>query len=55
MERIENDKFARRVYVGGCTGNRLLRKRWIDGMKECLRKRSLYVGHARRMVQDRCE
>ena len=31
-----------RVYVGECAGNRLVgrpRKRWIDTLKECLRKR----------------
>ena len=32
-----------------------LRKRGIDNMKECLRKRGLDVRDARRMVQDKCE
>ena len=31
------------------------RKRWIDTMKECLRKRGLDVRKARRMVQNRSE
>ena len=31
------------------------RKRWIDIMKDCLRKRGLVVRQARRMVQDRSE
>ena len=31
------------------------RKRWIDTMKDCLRKRSLNVRHARRIVQNRSE
>ena len=31
------------------------RKRWIDAVKECLRKRGLDYRQARRMVQDRNE
>ena len=31
------------------------RKRWIDTVKECLRKRDLDVRQARKMVQDICE
>ena len=31
------------------------RKRWIDTVKECLKKRGLDVRQARRMVQDRYE
>ena len=34
---------------------RVDRKRWIDTVKECLRKISLDVTQARRMVQDRSE
>ena len=30
-------------------------KRWINTVKECLRKRGLDVGQARRMVQDRSD
>ena len=30
-------------------------KRWIDTVKECLKKRGLNVRQARRMVQDRNE
>ena len=30
-------------------------KRWIDTVKECLKKRELDVSQARRMVQDRSE
>ena len=30
-------------------------KRWIDIVKECLRKRGLDVRQARRMVQDRSD
>ena len=38
MERIENDRFARRIYVGECGGIRSVGrswKRWIDTVKEC--------------------
>ena len=33
----------------------MLRKRWTDTVKDCLRKRGLDVKQARRMVQDRSE
>ena len=37
LERMENDRFAKRVYVGEFAGK--LWKRWIvDTMKECLKK-----------------
>ena len=42
MERMENDRFAKRAYVVECTGSLSVgrpRKRWIDNVKECLRKR----------------
>ena len=41
MERIENDRFAKRVYVGECACSRSvgrLRKRWIDTVKEFRKK-----------------
>ena len=48
-----------RVYVqewaGRCSVDRLQQKRWIDTVKECLRKRYLDVKQASRMVQDRSE
>ena len=50
---MENDRNAKRVYIGECTGSRSVGrpwKRWTDIMKECLKKRQ-----ARRMAQDRCE
>ena len=56
VERIENDRIAKRVYVGQCAGSRSVgrtRKRWIDNVKECLRKRSLDVRQARKMVHER--
>ena len=40
---------AKRVYVGVCAGNYSVGrpgKRWIDIMKECLKKRSLDVKQA---------
>ena len=43
---MENDRIGKRIYVGQCPGShsvgRLL-KRWIDNMKECLKKRGLDV------------
>ena len=50
---MERDRIAKRVYVGDCVGSRSVGrpwKRWIDAMKECLRKRSLDVRQAMRMV-----
>ena len=41
VRRMENDRFAKRVYVGECAGSRSvgrLKKRRIDTVKECLRK-----------------
>ena len=53
MEIMENDRIAKRVYVGECAGSHSVgrpRKRWIDTVKDCLRKRGLYVRQARRML-----
>ena len=58
VERIENNKTAKRVHVGECAGSHSVaraRKRWIDTVKDCLKKRGLEVTQARRMVQDRNE
>ena len=58
VERIERDWIAKRVYVGEYAGSRSvgrLWKRWIDTVKDCLRKIGLDVRQARRMVQDRSE
>ena len=55
---MERDRIAKRVYVGECAGSRSvgrLWKRWIDTVKECLKKRVLDVRQARRMVQGRSE
>ena len=54
----ENDRIAKKVDVGECAGSRSVGstwKRWIDTVKDYLRKRSLYVSQARRMVQNRSE
>ena len=55
MERMQNDRIAKSFYVGECAGSRSmgrLRKRWIDTVKHCLKKRSLDGRHAMRMVHD---
>ena len=56
MERIENDRIAKRVYVGECADNRSVGKqwkKWIDNVKDCLKKRVLDVRQERRMEHDR--
>ena len=53
---MKNNRIAKRVYVGECAGSRSmgrLRKRWIDSMKDCLKKRGLDVRQTRRMVHGR--
>ena len=58
VERMEKDRIAKRIYVGVCARSHSVgrpRKRWIDIMKECLKKRGLDVGQARRVVLDRSE
>ena len=45
VERVENDRIAKRVYVGVCDGTHSmgrLWKRWIDNVKDW-RKRGLDV------------
>ena len=54
-ERMENDRIANRVYVGECAGSCSVgrpRKRWIDTVNDCLKKRGVDVRQARRMVRD---
>ena len=56
VDRMENDRSAKRVYVGECAGSRSVgrpRKRWIDTGKDFLKKRGLDVRQARKMVHDR--
>ena len=53
LERMEKDRITKSVYVGVCAGSHSvgrLRNRWIDTVKDCVRKRSLDVSQARRMV-----
>ena len=40
VERMENDRIAKRFYVVECDGSCSVgrpRKRWIDAVKECLK------------------
>ena len=56
VERMENDIISKRVYVGECAGSRSVgraRKRWIDTVKDNLKKIGLDVRQARRIVHDR--
>ena len=58
VERVERDRIAKRVYVGECASSLSVGrkwKRWIDYVKECLKKRCLYIRQARRMDQNRSE
>ena len=58
MERMENDSIAKRVYQQGERAGShslgRLRKRWIDTLKDCLKK-GLDVRQVMRMVHDRSE
>ena len=57
MERMKN-MISKRVYVGGCVGIHLVslpKKRWVDSVNDCSKKRGLNVGQARRKVYDRNE
>ena len=50
---MENDRIAKRVYIGECAGIRSVgrpRKRWIDTLKGYLKKRGLDVRQARRIM-----
>ena len=58
IKRMENDRIAKRVYVGDYVGNGLVgrtRKRWTDSVNGCSKKRVLNFGQARRIVNDRNE
>ena len=50
VERIENNRIPKRFYVGEFAGR--VRKRGIDTMKDCLKKRVLDVRQARRILHD---
>ena len=50
---MENDRIPKKVYVEECAGSHSVgrpQRRWIDTMKNCLRKRGLDVRQARRGV-----
>ena len=52
-EEDGNHKIAKRVSVGKCAGicsTGRLRKRWIDNVNECLKKKVLDVSQARKTV-----
>ena len=54
MERMESDRIAKKVYVGECAGSHSVarpQKRWIDVVKDCLRKRGLNLRQGRRMCR----
>ena len=58
VERTENYKIAKRVYVEECAGSPSVvrpRKKWIDTVKHYLKKIGMDVRRARRMMQDRSE
>ena len=54
VEKMENDRNAKRVYVGECAGRDSVGrpwKKWIDTVKDYLRERNLEVRQARRMTR----
>ena len=58
MERMENERLVKRVYVSKVEGRRARgrpRKRWLDGVQEALEKRGLDIQEVRDCVTDRSE
>ena len=56
--QMERDRITKRVYVGECAGSHSvdrLWKRWINTVKECLKKSGLDIRQAKIMVQDSSE
>ena len=56
VEKMENNRIAKRVYVGKCAGSYSVgrpQERWINTVKECLKKRGWDVKEPRRIVCDR--
>ena len=54
VERMENNRIAKRVYVGKCAGSCSVarpKKGSIDTVNNCLRKRGLDVSEANKMMQ----
>ena len=53
---MENDRIAKRVYVGECGFSRSVgrpQNRWIDTVKDCLKKRGMDVRQARGMIHEK--
>ena len=53
---MENYRIVKRVYVWECAGSPSMgkpRKRWIDTLKDCLKKRGLDVRQEMRIVHDK--
>ena len=47
MDRMENDRIAKRVYVEECADSHLLggvRKKWTDTVNKCLKKEVWMLG-----------
>ena len=56
MGRMENYTIAKSFYVGKYSGSQLMgraRRKWIDTLKNCLKKKGLDVRQAKRMVHDK--
>jgi len=56
VERMGDERIVKRVYDSECLGVRSVgrpRKRWIDTVRECVRKRGLCMREAERIVHDR--
>ena len=54
VEGVENGRVAKRVFVEECVGSHSFGrpwKRWIDTVKDCLKKRGLNVSQGRRIVR----
>ena len=54
VERMGKERIAKRIYIGECAGSCSVgrpRKRSIDIVKDCLKKRGLDVRQARRMCR----
>ena len=58
VERMKRARITKRIYIRKYAGSRSVGKpwkRWIDTLKECLKKRGLDVRQTRKMVQDKSE
>ena len=54
MERMENDRITKKIYVGEYVDSQSigkLQKRWVNTIKDCLRNKGLDIKLARRMEQ----